>query len=641
MNRISNIYDIFTQVSHGSMDPLQALKHITPKCLAQFLTSSFSIDDSEQTPLFQGEGILDGDISGVLVLSRDMAHLIVDLNKKGFGVNYIYCLEEGDIDDFYAIKHSSGFFTNNPGKTTFSPVQSVQEGVPTIIAVAYDTGEDRVETDLVLDGKDGTSFTLNRAKKYIEFAMPSGDSIRLSEGDYISLSGSSGNVWAGWKEKSTPQLPKLYGALTKCYHAAREQFGPAMAWKKICDTLVYAENKDLIQSIVNSDVYRGFEMVRDAAQFSSNCSTFVNVHNVDCIIWARLIASNLHYEAGILSIVTDEQHYGVGLLRDERMWTEPDEIDLLRALLLGETATSSERFKDIKQAYIEHHSNSLFKVLSVGTGSVCVARTLCMPFSKFLPDDFDTENFANRMKLNPESVKKAFRAISGEREVYHGCRGVRLFNIREDIAEAWLTALLIAAKRTTDLGIHLNLRILLATLTFSIEAERFMQLLDRLAPTILGDKAKSIISGVASMMETTGAYIDLEEIFSVTGNISSLNGGLIGTNDFTTACLNLNRGDAPKTIIPGYVKKGLFEDSPFKRIHPTVGKAIRSVLDRTTVLGKQLQRDYQWGLAGELSYDWHSVQWFAEYAAPKGLNYISTSPDTVIPTLFAIGSATA
>lgn len=641
MNSIDNIYDIFTQVNHGLMTPDQALKLITPNSLAQFLSSSFLIEDSERTPLHQGEGILGGDVSGVLVLSRDIAHLIVDLNRKGFGINYIYCLEEGDIDDFHSIKHSSGFFTSNPGKTTFSPVQSVQEGVPTIIAVAYVTGEDRVETDLVLEGKDGTTFTLNRPKKYIEFAMPSGGSVRLNEGDYISLSGSSGNVWAGKKEKSSPQLPKLYVALTACYHAAREQFGPAMAWQKICDTLVYAEHKDLVQAIVNSDAYHGFEMVRDAAQFSANCSTFVNVHSDDCVVWARLIASKLRYESGHLSIVTDEQRYGVGLLRDERMWIEPDEIDLLRVLLLGENATSTERFEEVKQAYIEHHSNSLFNVLSVGTGSVCVARTLCMPFSKFLPDNFDTENFANRMKLNPECVKKALRAISGEREVYHGCRGVRLFNIREDIAEAWLTALLMAAKRTTDLGIHLNLRILLATLTFSIEAERFMQLLDPLAPKILGDKAKSIISGVASMMETTGAYIDLEEIFSVTGKISSLNGGLIGTNDFTTACLNLNRGDAPKTIIPGYVKKGLFEASPFKRIHPTVGKAIRSVLDRTNVLGQQIQRDYQWGLAGELSYDWDSVQWLAEYAAPKGLNYISTSPDTIIPTLFAIGSVTA
>ncbi len=139
--------------------------------------------------------------------------------------------------------------------------------------------------------------------------------------------------------------------------------------------------------------------------------------------------------------------------------------------------------------------------------------------------------------------------------------------------------------------------------------------------------------------ETAGAYIDFEDIFEQAGRHVVMNGGLIGANDFTSACLNMNRSDSPRTIIPGYVKQKIFAASPFKHLHPTVSKAIMNVLHRSRALGAQLRRRYTWGLAGELAYDWDSVQWFAKYAAPAGLNYVSTAPDTLIFVLFASGCA--
>lgn len=640
MSKLStDMHEVFELVGKGLISAADALAQITPANLARFLTPCFSDEDSRRMPSATGEGILEGDVSGILVLSRDLANHVAALNRDGYGIDYIYCLEEGDIDDFFAIKHASGFFTNNPGKTTFSPVQSVQEGVPTIIGVPFESGLEADESALVLAAQDGRSETLVRRRRWIELAGAGGNARLIVEGEPVSLSGSSGAIWPGQNRKSAPRLARLYAMLVACYQAARTRFGAAQAWLRIAETPEYAAHGAEIDAIVGSAAYRGFEKTRDLAQANPACRTYVNVHNDACVVWARLVASNLAMVSGKLVITTDESKFGVGLLRDERMWTEPEEIDLLRLLLLGETATGAEQFAAVRQRYISHHAQALYRILSVGTGTVCVARTLCMPFSKFLPDDFDVQAFAARMALDPAAVKKALRAVAGEREVYHGCRGVRLFSVREDIAECWLAALLTAAKRTVEEDIHLDLRILLATLTFAVEAERFMALLDRLAPDILGDAAKDVIGGVATMLETSGAYIDLEEIFSVSGRTTVLNGALVGTNDFTTACLNLNRGDAPRTIIPAYVEKGLFAASPFKRLHPTVGKAIGTALERSAVLGQQINRRFQWGLAGELSYDWDSVQLLAANAAPKGLDYISTSPDTLIPTLFAVATA--
>jgi len=641
MLQMGVIHDVFEKVGNGTMTVEEALTLVTPTTLAPFLRPCFDPTERDSAQFVcQGEGILEGEVSGVLVVSREVADAIMKYNKSAaHAIRYVYCIPEGDIDDFLPIKHADGFITPHKAKTTFSPVQAVQEGVPTIISAPLLFHSGSNDKLLKVGAQQGADLNIRTAERYVTVTDSNGVATRINEGDSVSLSGFTGEIFMGNLKSTTPLVPKLYGVLVNCYFAARQKFGPREAWSRLPETEEYARHADFIKDVVSSVFFRGFQKAKRHAISATLVKTFVNVNNDACMVWARLVASDLRIENGKLLITTDESAVGVGLLRDERMWTTPNEIDVLRMLILGPEALSEAKFEEIRKKYMQIHSDALFNVLSVGTGQMCVARTLCMPYSKFLPDEFDIEGFCKKYALDPEKVRKAFRGISGEREVYHGCRGVRLFCIREDIAEAWLTALLTAAKRATDLGIPVRLRILLATLTIAEEAQRFLAVFDRLAPKLLGDKLSEIVVGVSSMLETAGAYIDFENIFSQSGHHAVINGGLVGTNDFTTACLNMNRGDSPRTIIPGYVQKGIFAASPFKHLHPIVGKAIMTTLHRSRALGAQLQRRYVWGWAGELTYDWDSVQWFAKNAAPAGLDYVSTSPDTMLFGLFAASCA--
>lgn len=212
--------------------------------------------------------------------------------------------------------------------------------------------------------------------------------------------------------------------------------------------------------------------------------------------------------------------------------------------------------------------------------------------------------------------------------------------IRPDLMYIWLETVLSALKKARDDGKKVRVRFLLATLTFPEEAKRFIGAMEEVILKMWPSLDECPVEGCATMLETTGAYVLLEDILSAKGRRREMIGGLIGSNDFTAACLNMNRADAPRYMLPGYVKSGILSSSPYDHIEKmVVGKAMCSALKRSSELARSQGRALSWGLAGELAADWDSVQWFARNLAKVGLDYITTTPDAVVKTLLAAASS--
>ena len=613
------------------------LSTISNDDVACLIFSRFEDDHGEAFAM--GESILEGDVTGPLVLSRDVAKAINNNNDVHGSTRYIYSVAEGDIDDFQAIKHSSAFFTNNKGKTTFSPVQSVSEGKPTIISVPVEYYESEEDVELVFQRSDGISWTVQTKKRWISLETTDGNQLIIAEGNPLSLACGEGKVFSGKRPLRGSDIEDVYTLLARAYDEAEQEFGPELAWNSISETKFFHSIAPKLTKLTNSDLFAGFQKLRDFAAKRTPLNVLVNVHNTSCVVKAKLLASTVWMTETQCNIADNGLSYGVGLLRDERMWTDPEDIDMLRIILLGPDCATSERYAQAVSDYKERHGSKYYSIFCAQPGDTCVIRTLCMPFSKFLPDTFDIKAFCERQDLDVDLVAKAFSRISGEKEVYHGCRGIRLFSIRPDLLELWLQTVLSALKKARDAGIRTDVRFLLATLTLPEEAKIFIDALEPVAADIFGSAEVAPIDGVSSMLETCGAFISLEEIFSQRGNVFRVNGGLIGTNDFTTACLNMNRGDAPKYLIPGYVEKGIFPASPFKHVYaPIVGKAMQGALQRSTQLGLGTGQKHLWGLAGELTTDWESMKWLSKHLAPVGLDYVSTSPETIVQALFAATS---
>ena len=127
------LHEIFSLVSEDKTTPRDALKSITPQALSKTIYPTLSTNKSS---LFsKGITVQSGDVSGRLILGRDIAKKIVEARASGKQIEqYIYSTANGDIEDFLAIEHCSAYFTSNPARTEFCAVQSVLEGKPTIIA---------------------------------------------------------------------------------------------------------------------------------------------------------------------------------------------------------------------------------------------------------------------------------------------------------------------------------------------------------------------------------------------------------------------------------------------------------------------------------------------------------------------------
>ncbi len=557
-------------LENGKTTAEEIFSTISNDNVARLIFSRFEDDAGEQFAL--GESILEGDVTGCLVLSKEVAGAISQNNDDDGVTEYVYSVAEGDIDDFQAIKLSVAFFTNNKGKTTFSPVQSVSEGKPTIISIPVEYHESDEIVELTMERTNGATWKLHTKKRWITLELNDGKTVDIAEGSPLSLSCGESRIFPGIRPLRRSDINDVYNLLSRAYAEAETEFGPEKAWDRISDTEYFAGIADQLSALTNNDTFAGFQKLRNFAIERTPLNVLVNVHNTSCVVKARLLASTVWVLGGKCEIANDGLPYGVGLLRDERMWADPDDIDILRIIMLGPNCASEKRYAQAVEDYKGRHGAKFYSIFCAQPGDTCVIRTLCMPFSKFLPDTFDIQAFCDRQGLDVAQVTKEFSRIAGEKEVYHGCRGIRLFSIRPDLLELWLRTILTSLKRAHDNGIPTDIRFLLATLTLPEEADLFIKALEPILTEIFGSVEKAPVVGVATMLETSGAYISLEEILSQKGDVLQMNGGLIGSNDFTTACLNMNRGDAPRYLIPGYVEKGIFPASPFKHVYaPIVG----------------------------------------------------------------------
>lgn len=607
-----DLRDTLADVGAGRADPVDVLQNVEHHQIAELLDAAFSPDGIRRTRwLGRGRIRRHGDTRGVLALHPAAAK---DLAERG--VPYIYAVDNGDTQDFPAIRRCAGFFTPNPAPTAFAAVQAVSDDRPTLVDVNC-----RLERNG--DGHGAAVF-------------PGGHAVR--GGEWISVSGHRGAVYPGRLPIEENEIGRLYDRIVRVARSGVD----AGRFPDLLDALAhldrcpaYAEHEDELAALARSDLVQGYERVKRAARAHAPLTVAATAHTPDSVALTRLMTGRIVGEAPFAELGDVE----VGLMRDERMWSEPSDRELLQLVFLGEPVLGARRYAEVRERYLEWHTERIHRVLVAAGGRRVVARTLCMPFDKIFPADLDVAGFADRHGLPPDEVSAAVQARAGENEIYAGARGMRMFCQRTDIAELWLRAVLGAARRAYRDGAAIRLRLLLATITLPAEAGRFLRLFDRVAAEVLGSEADEVIDGISIMVETAGAYLALEDFLETRGDRGRIDGGMFGSNDFTAACLNFHREDAPRTIIPGYVDSGLLDQSPFERLDTTiVGPAIINVLKRARWKGAMSER-HLWGFGGELAGDWDTVQWLVRHAQPLGLNYTTTAPHNVIPALIAAAQA--
>lgn len=130
----------------------------------------------------------------------------------------------------------------------------------------------------------GAGISIATSERFITVSGNNGEAVDIREGETISMSGLTGEIFQGELERTMPAVPRLFRALTDCYFEARKTFGPELAWSRLTETQEYARQGDFIHDVVTSAAFRGFQQAKRHILGRTLMKTYVNVNNDACVV---------------------------------------------------------------------------------------------------------------------------------------------------------------------------------------------------------------------------------------------------------------------------------------------------------------------------------------------------------------------
>lgn len=589
-------------------------------------------------PLLSGVGIYPGAVSGHLVTTLAGFHALnTAAREHGISIPIIFAVDDGSANDGEILAHAVGLISSGRSPNAWCAVQAKSEGLPAVIGLkaSFNPKSPAVaKRTLGVSTGDGRRIDLTVEAQTIEVTAVDGRIVRLREGDVVTLDGASGNVYvdAGDVVENPPARRAFY-LLADILEESLERFGPVAGWSRIAETEMYRAHEAELMVLVNSTEFRRFyKLLREAKEHLP--LTVMGAGNTSHgAILARLFFADFFVDSdGRLHVFPTTTFSGVGLLRTERSFRGVRELNALRALILGEELCDASQYQEARKIFAEHQQNWLRTVLRANSGCPTVVRALCMPLNKLFPADLDITDLCRDYGIDEASARQRIEQSFREVETFHGCRGARLHMLRRDLTELEIEGMLRAAADVMAQGGEVDLRILVAMVTFPEEIAQYIEWYDVVYERLLDERLRLPHARLSTMIETSAAHHSIDRFFRLRGRHIALKGALFGGNDLTAATLNLNRTDAVRSVIPRYIDLGILPGNPFVTLHfDTVGRVITQALER--IHDASSDEDLLIGIAGEQAADLASVRWLAEHAAPKGLSYVAASGDMILGAL--------
>jgi pyruvate, orthophosphate dikinase len=193
-----------------------------------------------------------------------------------------------------------------------------------------------------------------------------------------------------------------------------------------------------------------------------------------------------------------------------------------------------------------------------------------------------------------------------------GHRGCRLGIIYPEITEMQSRAIFTAAVRCQQRGIDVQPEVMIPLVGFATELEAQEKIVRRVADEVFDRYGVRVAYLVGTMLELPRAALQAGELAGSAEFFS------FGTNDLTQTTLGLSRDDSAR-FLPGYVQRGILAGDPFQSLDQEgVGQLIRIGAER----GRAARHDLKLGVCGEHGGDPASIVFFDRV----GLDYVSCSP---------------
>jgi pyruvate, orthophosphate dikinase len=454
--------------------------------------------------------------------------------------------KETTPDDIHGMDVARGILTAIGGKSSHAAVVARGMGRPCVVGAS--------------------GIRIDEAKKVFT-AQVDGKTVTVKEGDFISLDGTTGDVYLGNAKSIEPNLTHDY-------------IGKFMGW---------------------TDEFRGKFGIRANADIPRDAKV------------ARQFGAE-----------------GIGLCRTEHMFFAEDRLPFVQAMILASDEKSRRKALQKLLPMQRSDFAGLFKAmdgypvvirtLDPPLHEFLPKRENLMVDCALLPhaDTRLKKEMSERYKIAVKDLKKELPRLLSRVEELHefnpmlGHRGCRLGVTYPEITEMQSRAIFEAAVQVTKKGVKVIPEIMIPLIGSVEEFDHQKKIVDRVAEEVFAKAGEKVHYMVGTMIEIPRAALTADRIAKEAEFFS------FGTNDLTQTAMGLSRDDYTR-FQKDYEKEKIFKADPFAVLdREGVGKLV----EMATKLGRGARKDLEVGICGEHGGEPSSV----EFCYMVGMDYVSCSP---------------
>jgi len=370
--------------------------------------------------------------------------------------------------------------------------------------------------------------------------------LTCNEGDYLSIDGTSGNVYMGQLKTAPSEVIQVL----------------------LQKSLSHKESR----------IYRNFEQLMTWCDQATRLQVRTNADNPEQTANAVALGAT-----------------GIGLCRTEHMFFEGDRIDAMREMILAEKTDDRKKALAKLLPYQREDFAGMFRELK---GLPATIRFLDPPLHEFLPHDHAAQaSLAEKLGVSVERIAKRVHELH-EFNPMLGHRGCRLGIAYPEISEMQARAVFEAAALAQKEGIKCKPEIMIPLVGFPKELQLQLEVVHRVAGEVAKEQKTKFSYLVGTMIEVPRGALLANEIAKDAQFFS------FGTNDLTQTTLGMSRDDSG-SFLPAYQELEIVKRNPFGTIDQTgVGQLMQIAAER----GRETRPDIKLGICGEHGGDPDSVK---------------------------------
>jgi len=521
-------------VEEGLIDRETALLRVSPKQVEVFLHPRLDPSAEAGAELATGIAVAPGAAVGQAVFDADRAE---EMAKDGQAV--VLVRPDTKPDDVHGMLAARGIVTSRGGRTSHAALVARQFGRPAVVGAS----------DLEIDPAGGT--------------MTVGDQT-IAEGDWLSIDGSTGRIWAGRLDTVTPDLENPW----------------------LMKLLSWADETRRLGVRANADYPHDAERARhNGAEGIGLCRTehmFFETDRLPLVQAMIMAADEVEREAALAQLLPLQRADFEGLFR--AMDGLPVIIRLIDPPLHEFLPDHDElvgELADLK-VHIQHH-RSLAEI----------DETLAQIRIK--------QRFLDREEMLHEENPML------------GTRGVRLGMILPGLVRMQVCAIFEAACTCVAEGVDVRPEVMIPLVSHVAELRSVQATVTEEARRVMDERGIDVDYLFGTMIEIPRAALTAAEIAGIAEFFS------FGTNDLTQTTFGISRDDAEQGFLVQYLRDGILSTNPFETIDP---EGVGELMAIATERGRSTRPDLEVGICGEHGGDPASIA----LCERLGLDYVSCSP---------------